>query len=241
MRRLDFDVLGTLLDCETPEQFSAAVGRYAEHLGFTSWIYALDVASAGSEDKQTLLGNYNAAWVQHYFENAYAQVDPVIRHCREHTVPFVWPQTRRLPGTPQQVTRLFNEAGEFGLISGISIPMHGLGCTWGLLSLAAPDAYGPSDMRALAAEASLLGTYVHEAGHRFSTGGKGLPPVPLTARELECLQWGAEGKSSWEIGRVLGISERTVVFHMQNAAHKLGVNARQPAIARAVALGLVKP
>jgi DNA-binding CsgD family transcriptional regulator len=58
---------------------------------------------------------------------------------------------------------------------------------------------------------------------------------------LECLQWAAGGHTSWEIGQFIGVSERTVVFHLANAAHKLGFFSRQPAIARAVALGLVTP
>jgi DNA-binding CsgD family transcriptional regulator len=241
MSTADFDLLATLLGCDTPEQFGATVSQQVSRLGFGTWIYALDVTKASGEAGQALLGNYSDAWVEHYFQESYQRVDPVIQHCRAHTTPFPWPQTRHLPGTPRETTRLFDEAAEFGLVSGFSVPIHGVGCTWGLLSMAAPHLLVASDMHALAANAVLLSSYVHEAGHRFCEIQVPLPQVALTDREVECLQWGAEGKSSWEIGRVLGISERTVVFHMQNAAHKLGVSGRQPAIARAVALGLIKP
>jgi DNA-binding NarL/FixJ family response regulator len=37
----------------------------------------------------------------------------------------------------------------------------------------------------------------------------------LTRREGECLGWCAEGKSYWETAVILGISERTVSFHME--------------------------
>ena len=49
----------------------------------------------------------------------------------------------------------------------------------------------------------------------------------------------AEGKTGWEIGKLLGISERTVVFHVENAARKLGVFGRRQAVARAIALQLI--
>ena len=47
--------------------------------------------------------------------------------------------------------------------------------------------------------------------------------TPLTGRELECLEWVSHGKTSWEIGTILDLSERTVNFHLSNACLNLGV------------------
>ncbi|NYT36225.1 helix-turn-helix transcriptional regulator [Allopusillimonas soli] len=62
---------------------------------------------------------------------------------------------------------------------------------------------------------------------------------PLTARELTCLQWASTGKTSWETGVILGLTERTVNFHIHNACRKLGVHSRQAAITMALTAGLV--
>ena len=62
---------------------------------------------------------------------------------------------------------------------------------------------------------------------------------PLTERELTCLQWVAIGKTSWETGRILGLAERTINFHIQNACRKLGVHGRQAAITTAMRSGLL--
>ena len=62
---------------------------------------------------------------------------------------------------------------------------------------------------------------------------------PLTGRELECLHWASLGKTSWEIGIILGIGERTVNFHIQNASRKLQVRGRQAAITVAYQTGLL--
>ncbi|MHB8369278.1 MAG: helix-turn-helix transcriptional regulator [Leptospirales bacterium] len=48
----------------------------------------------------------------------------------------------------------------------------------------------------------------------------------LTLREKEVLKRMIEGKSNWEIAETLGISERTVKFHLGNIYSKLGVNTR---------------
>ena len=54
----------------------------------------------------------------------------------------------------------------------------------------------------------------------------------LTARELDCLHWAAQGKTNWEIGEILEISENTVRFHFKNSFAKLAVSSRSQAVGR---------
>ncbi len=61
----------------------------------------------------------------------------------------------------------------------------------------------------------------------------------LTSREQSCLNWAAHGKTSWEISIILGITERTINFHFQNAYAKLGVYSRQAAITLALERRLI--
>ncbi|WP_454692081.1 helix-turn-helix domain-containing protein [Achromobacter aloeverae] len=61
----------------------------------------------------------------------------------------------------------------------------------------------------------------------------------LSIRERACLQWAALGKSSREIGPLLGIRERTVNFHLQNACRKLSARNRRAAAVAAMAMGLL--
>ncbi len=56
---------------------------------------------------------------------------------------------------------------------------------------------------------------------------------PLTRREAEVLSWAAQGKTSAEIAILLGIGDRTVDFHMENAIRKLGVSSRIQAVLKA--------
>jgi LuxR family quorum-sensing system transcriptional regulator CciR len=65
-------------------------------------------------------------------------------------------------------------------------------------------------------------------------------PSILSDREKSCLAWSARGKSSWEIGRILAISENTVIFHIKNAMKKLGTSSRTLAAVKAIQLGLIK-
>jgi DNA-binding response OmpR family regulator len=64
--------------------------------------------------------------------------------------------------------------------------------------------------------------------------------VDLTDRETEALTWSARGKTSDEIGQIVGLSRRTVDFHLDNARTKLGVATRIEAVATAVAARLIE-
>lgn len=61
----------------------------------------------------------------------------------------------------------------------------------------------------------------------------------LSRREIEVLTWVAEGKSSTVIGTLLGISARTVNFHVENAVRKLGAANRSQAAVFAAQRGVI--
>jgi len=64
--------------------------------------------------------------------------------------------------------------------------------------------------------------------------------VGLREREVETLTWAARGKTFWEIGEILGLSKRTVEFHLENARRKLGVATRTQALIKAAAGHLIQ-
>jgi transcriptional regulator EpsA len=64
---------------------------------------------------------------------------------------------------------------------------------------------------------------------------------PLSVRETEILGWVREGKSNYEVGRILGISALTVKNHLQRIYHTLGVSNRTHALSRCLSLNLLEP
>ncbi|MEY9127032.1 DNA-binding CsgD family transcriptional regulator [Bradyrhizobium sp. USDA 336] len=63
--------------------------------------------------------------------------------------------------------------------------------------------------------------------------------VVLSGREKQCLRWIEQGKSSWEIGVILNVSENTVNFHVKNATRKLETTSRTQCVVKARRLGLL--
>jgi DNA-binding NarL/FixJ family response regulator len=61
--------------------------------------------------------------------------------------------------------------------------------------------------------------------------------MQLTQREKQVLALLVEGLSNKEIAQALGISARTVNFHLENVYGKLGVSSRTEAAVRALRQG----
>jgi two-component system response regulator NreC len=68
---------------------------------------------------------------------------------------------------------------------------------------------------------------------------KGDRIVSLTSREKEILLWVKDGKSTWEIASILGISQDTVKFHLKNVFQKLNTTSRSQTIAIALETKLI--
>ena len=244
--RADLDTLESLIQCGSADELSRTVGERAKDLGFEYWVYGLVLPVTPTRVGQFILSGYPSNWMQHYVERDYQQIDPITQHCRAHMTPLTWnPELLAHGDTPQMrdnSSRFFSEASEFGIVSGVSAPIHGLGCQWGVLSLASASEYDAKQLKPVTPHVFMLACYMHEIGHKFALEANASGQEQrLTTREIECLSWASEGKTSWEIGRLLTISERTVVFHLRNASMKLGVFNRQQAIARAIVLGYLQP
>ncbi|MBF8757746.1 helix-turn-helix domain-containing protein [Pseudomonas guariconensis] len=63
--------------------------------------------------------------------------------------------------------------------------------------------------------------------------------IHLTPREREVLLWCAYGKTSWEIGQIVGCKESTVNFHVSNILRKFAVNTRVAAVIKAIRYGML--
>lgn len=63
--------------------------------------------------------------------------------------------------------------------------------------------------------------------------------VNLTPRELEILRLIADAKTDIEIGDILGISKKTVNYHVEKIKIKFAVNSRMLAIVCAFRAGII--
>lgn len=222
--------------------FDALTAEVARH-GFEYAAYgALTYRPPPTADAPppAVLLNYPEAWQAHYFNQHYQDIDPVVTLTPLLAKPFSWQQLLAGDQLNAKQRQVFAEAADSQLRHGLSVPLHG---PWGrvaVISFASPHADGLSaaDFR-----------HFYLLAHQFHAvmedlGATALPPeaaTSLSMRERDCLSWTAQGKSSWDISVILGISQNTVNFHLKNALRKLRANSRMVAALKAVRLGLIDP
>ena len=98
----------------------------------------------------------------------------------------------------------------------------------------------PVDM--ILSQQGLRATGVHAsylASLLFSGQTRAGRELELTDRELECLYWIAEGKTSDEIATIIGISKNTINNYITSVMRKTATRTRSEAIAYAVRNNLV--
>ncbi|HEV2898197.1 MAG TPA: LuxR family transcriptional regulator [Pseudaminobacter sp.] len=183
--------------------------------------------------KPKLISNYPTRWTAHYLENRYQKVDPVILRARCGGCPFRWGSDMRGFATSQVQQRLFDEAAEFSIRCGLTIPIVDRRGWMAAMTFAA-DEPNPAFLRVAERyeqALQLMATCFHIHVRRKLSGNRMVDGVSLTPREYECLQWAARGKSAWDIACILGIKPRTAAFHLDNAKKKLGVRTKNQAVA----------
>lgn len=87
-------------------------------------------------------------------------------------------------------------------------------------------------------EIRILSDYLHSHVLRIN-GHNSDAQILVSARELDCLKWTAAGKTAWEASVILGISERTVRFHLNAAREKLDCATTTQAVAKAITQHLI--
>jgi LuxR family quorum-sensing transcriptional regulator LasR len=239
---LELGQLKKLLDSNTEQAWSDALFDVARALGFDSVLYGAVASKHASLETAFLHSNYSHDWREHYDANKLYYVDPTVRHCMGSAVPIVW---EREIFTAQNQGDLYEEASHFGIRSGITFPIHGCNGELGLLSFASDmlpgEKFNGSLMHHMA-DLSLVRDYAFESSLKFIQARSPAEPVPhLTKRELEVIKWVMAGKSSWEISRITDCAEATINFHIANIRQKFGVNTRQQALVKAIALGIITP
>ncbi|WP_146606128.1 LuxR family transcriptional regulator [Mesorhizobium kowhaii] len=215
--------------------FKGAADRFAARLGYRWFAYL-----GFSEPALKVHSSYPSSWARQYIEQKYEDIDPVVGLARSSQRSFHWDRwTLRLPSASQQ--RFFSEAAKFGIHSGVTVPIRG-----GFGRFAAFTVAGNRDASLEVRPTEVMDTlqlaalYYH--AHVYAKLQLGLTRVadaPLTQRERQCLYWAARGKKMPETAKILGITTRTVVFHLENARSKLSASTVAQAVAEATHRGLI--
>lgn len=209
------------------ELYRAAI----RHFGFSHFIVT-GLPSHGQRFENLVLERFwPEDWMTHYVSRDYVRRDPVAIASAMCRRPFTWEEARmHASASGSAGESIMREAADAGLKDGVCVPIPVRHALAGCISLAgeAPitqkDALEPVNVLSL----TFAGRLQLLADHGRPKG------LALSDREREVLTWVAEGKTAWEISRILGISESTVNKHVAGAIRKTGSVTRTQAAVKAL-------
>ena len=176
-----------------------------------------------------------AGWTENYAAQGYAAEDPLSARTRDQTHPIRWSaHDWDVEASPlQRRWRDDNIAAHVAF--GYAIPDRSSG-DLKVISLAGENSdLHPLDLKSLHFAGIEALNRMQELGIKKHPA----PASPLSRRERECLTWIAAGKTDWEIGAILGLSEKTVNVYVERAKRKLKVQTRTQAIVQALRGGII--
>lgn len=229
--------------CKNVEELSQVIQRIFEDMGFPLWAYQTRSEVVLENPEPILVHNFPKKWEDYYVNNNCSDIDPVIVHGQNLTRPFRWSNLTGQVELTKQENEFQDIAEDHGMRDGLAIPIIGANGRISMLSLTTDLQKSELDniFNAHADQILALSFAFHSIAKDFIRDDNLVIKRPmLTERERECMLWTAKSKSSWEIGKILGISERTVVFHIENAKKKFGVTNKYHLIIRAISEGYIK-
>ncbi|WP_024674013.1 helix-turn-helix transcriptional regulator [Pseudomonas syringae] len=230
-----------LLNAANAQDWFNSLVVAARKLGYGQVLYALKSNKEAPHTAADIVSNFPFEWRRRYDAENYAAIDPTVSHSLSSSLPVHWHDTLYKTLTQSEFAE---EAKGAGLSHGITLPIHGPQGQVGMLSLSCdsmPEAEYRSTLRYSTGAAAILRDYAVTSGSQYLLQHTGTKNPHLTARELEILRWACAEKTTWEIGKILAISEPTVEFHFKNIRRKLNVTSRRLAVARAIQLDLIAP
>lgn len=218
----------------TEDMLKAALPVLIEELGFEGYAY-LSVQPSQTH----AISNYHKDWQTLYFERDYAAIDPVVKTAGTTMHAFTWNASSLRANKSTELARFFKEAGDFGIRSGITIPVRTACHHMSMLTLASnkPALCLNRDVDQIAAVTATA--FLHAKVAELHAHPTGKLAFELTPKQALCLKWSAEGKSMRAIATIEKMSFGTVNFHLNNVRKTLDAGSLAQATALATKLGLI--
>lgn len=180
-------------------------------------------------DEVVLASRVPSGWMELYVQENYVQHDPSQRHARRTVHPYEWKDAPYDCEREPKAREFIQRASDFKIHNGLVVPIPSpFGCV-GQVFMRGPS---PQLLKRDKPTLHLMALY---AFHRVEQlAGRRVCISTLTMREKEVLAWAAKGKTAWEVGEILHISQRTIDAHLQAAALKLGTLNKTQSVAVAL-------
>lgn len=238
---LVLEIIHDSLACRTDEQVRTLMQRMNNLLPYQAAASFITEIEPDSLFKEFTLVNldYPDEYLKELFHRDLVSDDLILIENFKSFALQYWGDTLKKHTLTNEMKKIASLAGDFGFRKSL----EGDGYSYGVRNLGGSEGsffcyHGLERCPRTEEILRLVVPHLHETLRRTQMIRR--RGAPLTKKETEVVQWLKEGKSTWDISIILGISERTVKFHVGNLMRKLDAVNRTHAVARAMELGIIR-
>lgn len=236
MKQLKLDhFLSKLGEADALDQIQGLILELRTNLNVDHVVYHW----VSADGEQYGFGTYDPHWVQHYVDQEYLRIDPVILGCFQRFHPVDW---KRLDWSSRAARAFQKDAIAHGIGNqGFSIPIRGPNGQFALFTISntTDDEAWAEFTKSNQRDLILIAHFLNQKALELEKGRAPEPVRSLSPREIDALTFLAMGYSRGQVSDMLSISEHTLRAYIESARFKLGALNTTHAVARALAEGLI--
>lgn len=235
LTRRAFDALVDMPRCASVADLDAITAPVLGDLGIPLFGWGRFFGARGEPETAFFAGRWLSSWTAFYLEQGYGGRSMIARTMLSTSSPYCWHEVIRR-GVDKTTHEIVNQARGFGFRDGLFFPMRARDGGYTAVAFCAAEADFQDPLLRKVAE--VMAAYYGREAARLSTPAVPAPSL-LSRRQRECLAWVRQGKSSADIGEILGLSVPTVDGHIAEACRKFGVRTRVQAVVEACLSGQI--
>ncbi len=233
---------------ELRDIFSTAIQELG-YGGFDAYSMRSDTIHNADQDCNLFICDYGFDLINTYLKDGWLQMDPVVAEVARTTTPFEYVEFLR--NTSKNTSVLWQLAMiKFNKVNRAwCMPLSTVGYMRGMTVYSKQTGDNAQEkFTETRDELHLMCIQFMEVFIKFYNtppskqaywDNRTIDVTTIGPRETDCLHWAAQGKTNWEIGQILKISENTVRYHLKKVFVKLGANSRSSAVSIALHNGVI--
>lgn len=182
-----------------------ALATFTEQIGFAGYAY-LNIRPGRS----LAISNYRQEWQSDYFQRGYLAIDPVIRRAKSLRRAFTWSGKQDNPRLTKAERSFFAHAADFGIRSGITVPIRAAHGSMAMFTLASEQPAIDLDREMDPVEAASAVAQLHARINLTDPTPSVEEPISLDPRGAAYLSWIAVGKTMEEAADLEGVKYNSV-------------------------------
>ncbi|MBB6488906.1 transcriptional regulator TraR [Rhizobium lusitanum] len=187
--------------------------------GFNGYAY-LNVQPS----QTTAISNYHPDWQTEYFDRRFNKLDPVIKRARTLRQAFAWSAEWDGPRLSQEERSFFSLAGDFGIRSGISIPIRIAHGAFALFTFASSKTKVSLEREIDPVAAAVAVAQLHSRIQFVNSTPTAEERLRLDPKSATYLSWIADGKTMEEVADLEGVKYNSVRVKIEHARKQFNVH-----------------